>query len=157
VSHPTNPESSVTSLWQPQMLNFVGTSFAHYCLKGQNLRCVIPFIFKTQSYKVLTSIFTFIYLFSVGDHDFTIVNLGNLFLGHTGWPKSQFSLYLLAVTHCTIQMTILSKYLTLWYIISDTPTQWHSKCWMGTADSLLWPLLSSHNFNSSLLCLTTGI
>jgi hypothetical protein len=44
----------------------------------------IPFILKTQSHKALTSIFTFIHFFSVGDSDFTIVKLGLLFLGHTG-------------------------------------------------------------------------
>jgi hypothetical protein len=131
VNNPTLAQCNI-----PQILNLLWHHFDNlkcwtlevYALlitysKRQNLWCVIPFFLKKQSHKVLTSIFTFIYLFGVGHSDFTIVNLGLLFLGHTGWHKSEFCLYQLAITYCTMWVTILSKNLTLWYIMSDTPTQ----------------------------------
>jgi hypothetical protein len=45
LAHPTNPESSVTSLWQPQMVNFVGICFAHYLIKRTELMMCNSFHF----------------------------------------------------------------------------------------------------------------
>jgi len=125
VSHPTNPESSVTSLWQPQILNFVGICFAHCLFKRTELMTCNSFHFEDTKPQD----------FDFNFHIHILLQCWRFWLYNCkSWPFVSGPHWMTAVTvqslptccnilYCTIRMTILSKNLTLWYIMSDTLTK----------------------------------